>query len=377
MVQTADRGRGWPSSAGGRYDNINYVPPNAANPLRPIPMLSRLLFFRLLAVLGLAASAASATSLDGQTFDPSTYCGFESDCHRVTASAYSQPLGVPLPVVGLAGFATALGLTLVGREWAWKAARWLGVVGGLAGATLVVVQLAVIGRVCPLCLVADGCGIGLGLLAVVGPVLPGGTPVSPLARIVWPAAGLVAVLAPLTIALGNDEPETPAWVKAHWADDKITVVECTDFECEHCKKADAYIRERLAGRADVKLVRLPVPMPVHPNARPAALAYLAAKAQGRGEEMAAALFAATIRTPAECRRMAESLGLRMDEYDRAVASPATDEELGTIAAHARSAAPGVPLIFVQGHKIYGEPTPENFDDPLSRARPPGRNKPAG
>jgi len=336
-------------------------------------MLSRLLFFRLLAVLGLAASAAS---LADQTFEEPTYCGFESGCHQVTASAYGRPLGVPLPVAGLVGFAAVLGLTLVGREWAAKAARWLGVAGGLVGASLIVLQLAVIGRTCPLCLVADGCGTGLGLLAVIGRASPGGTAVSPLARIVWPAAGMLAVVAPLTAALADEETEVPAWVKAHWAEDKITIIEMTDFECEHCKNADQFIRGRVQGRADVNIVRLPVPMPAHPNGRPAALAYLAAKAQGRGDAMAAALYAAPSRAPAECRRMAHSLGLRMDEYDRAVAARETEEELAAILIQSRSVSQKVPVIWVQGQKIEGEPTAENFDPILNEARPPGRKKPA-
>ena len=81
--------------------------------------------------------------------------------------------------------------------------------------------------------------------------------------------------------------------------------------------------------------------------RPAARAYLAAKVQGRGEAMAAALLAAAVRTPAECRRLAGSIGLNLVDYDRVVKDEATDAELDAAIAWAQGAGPGLPLIWVQ------------------------------
>src|SRR5437870_12606011 len=75
------------------------------------PMLMR---YQLLAVrvLSLVAVAVSAAQLADSLTKAGTFCPFEGDCEAVTASAYGNPLGVPLPVVGVFGFATLFALTL-------------------------------------------------------------------------------------------------------------------------------------------------------------------------------------------------------------------------------------------------------------------------
>jgi uncharacterized membrane protein len=298
--------------------------------------------------------------------DDATFCSFESGCEAVTSSVYGKPLGIPLPIFGLAGFAAILGLTLVNRDSAGRIARWLAIAGAAVGISLIVVQFAVLERLCPLCLVADVCAIGLGVLAVKPLVVQSG---SSLVRAAWSIAAVLAVLLPLSLALADATAEPPDWVQAQWVEGKVNVVEVTDFECEHCKRADEYVREVLQTRSDVNFVRMPVPMPKHANSRPAAIAFQAAKVQGRGNEMAEALFAAPSRSPANCRKIAEELHLNMAEYDRVVSDPATDQEVTARSVAAKAAGPGVPLIWIQSHVIYGSPTIENFDGPFRRARP--------
>ena len=325
-------------------------------------MRFRLFLFRSFAVIGLAASSAS---LVDQALGNGSFCSFESGCEAVTSSTYGKPLGLPLPAFGIIGFAAVLGLTLTG-ERAFPISRRLAHLGAIIGLGLIVVQVAVLQRVCPLCLIVDGAAIALGLLAIAK--LPA-TPCRAASRAVWFVLAVLAVLAPLAIGFVDEAPDPPDWVQSHWVEGKIAVVEVTDFECEHCRKADEYLREALKDRADVTFVRIPIPMPKHANSRPAAIAYLAAKAQGRGEAMAEALFAAASRTSADCRRLAEKLGLNLTEYDRVVADPTTDDAVSSAAAAAKAAGPGVPLIWIQSHLIYGSPTADNFDGPLRRARP--------
>lgn len=323
-------------------------------------MRFRLPIFRFVAVIGLAASSAS---LADQALGHGSFCSFESGCEAVTSSAYGKPLGIPLPTLGLAGFAAVLGFTLIGRE---RVSRRLAHLAALIGLALIVVQFAVLHRVCPLCLVADAAAMGLGLLAIAPlPALPARA----ISRATWFVLAVLAVLVPLAIGLLDEAPDPPDWIQSHWVEGKITVVEVTDFECEHCRKADEYLRDALKTRSDVNFARIPVPMPKHANSRPAALAFHAAKAQGRGEPMAVALFAAASRTPADCRGLAEKLGLNLLEYDRVVADPATDDRVRVATAAAKAAGPGVPLIWIQSHLIYGSPTPDNFDGPLRRAKP--------
>jgi len=326
-------------------------------------MITRILFVRLLCVAALAASSAS---LADQSLGDGTFCSFESGCEQVTSSAYGKPLGIPLPVFGILGFASVLGLTLLGTERANAIARRFAHVGAVIGLLLIAIQFAVLGRTCPLCLVADLCGIAVGLVAF--RPLPPRTP-SAASRAAWLILAVLAVFVPLAFAYADVAADPPDWVQARWVEGKINIVEVTDFECESCRRADEYVREALKGRADVHLVRIPVPMPIHANSRTAAIAFHAAQAQGRGDDMALALFGAASLTAPDCRRLAERLGLNLAEYDRVVADPATDAQVGTASKAAQAAGPGVPLIWIQSHLIYGSPSEENFDGPLSRARP--------
>lgn len=326
-------------------------------------MMSRLTIFRSLAVLGLAVSSASLA--DQMMGDP-TYCSFDSGCEEVTSSAYGKPLGIPLPFVGLVGFAGTLSLTLLGRDRATTNARRLVLLAAIGGLVLILVQVAVLGRICPLCLVADGCAIAMGLLAIVP--FPSSA-CATFVRVAWSAAAAFVIAVPILLASLDAQPDPPDWVRAQWVDGKINVVEVTDFECDHCRKADEYMRDALKDRGEVHLVRIPIAMQKHPHSRPAAIAFLAAQAQGRGEEMGQALFTATSLAPADCRRLAETLGLRMTEYDRVVADPAADAEVTTRSEAARIVGSGAPLVWIQSHYFQGSPTEEKFDGPLRRARP--------
>lgn len=321
---------------------------------------------RILRGLCLVALASSAASLAEQSFGDGTFCSFESGCEAVTSSEYGQFLGLPLPYYGIIGFTAILGLSLVGGERIIRIVRWLSFAAAIAGAGLIVVQFAVLGRVCQLCLIVDGCAIGMGIVAAFP--LPIQTPSNPV-RAVWGVLAVLAVLVPLSFAYSEVKPDPPDWVMAEWVQNEITVVEVTDFECEHCRRADEYVRDVLKDRPDVRFVRIPVEMPKHANSRTAALAFHAAKAQGRGNEMAEALFAAKSLTAADCRALAAKLGLNLAEYDRVVADPETDRRVSEASAASKVVGPGVPLFWIQEHMSYGNPTFENFDGPLIRARP--------
>src|SRR4051812_28264946 len=97
------------------------------------------------AVIGLAGSIASAIDYFGA--DP-TFCA-ESGCATVRASAWSHPLGVPLPVVGIAFGALALALCFVARP---RLRLALAIAGGLGGLGLIAIQAFAVGAWCKLCL---------------------------------------------------------------------------------------------------------------------------------------------------------------------------------------------------------------------------------
>jgi protein-disulfide isomerase len=219
---------------------------------------------------------------------------------------------------------------------------------------------------------ADGSGIALAALALGGSSkqLRSAT-VSTVSRPIWFGVAIVMMSAPLLWAVWKREiPASqiavPDEVKAFWVDGRITVVEVTDFDCPHCARADRVLKEALRDATNIHFVRLAAPMPNHANARPAARAYVAAQQQGKGDEMATALYAAESRSADACREIAERLGLTMADYDRVVADRNTDAKLDATIAWARRAG-SLPLICIQDRGFARVPTADEIRDALRAA----------
>jgi hypothetical protein len=69
-------------------------------------------------------------------------------------------------------------------------------------------------------------------------------------------------------------------------------------------------------KTPVRIVRKMLPLPMHPGAVPAAIAWVCADMQGKGEEMAKLLFAAdpATFTASGCQRMAKEAGCDMERF---------------------------------------------------------------
>lgn len=325
-------------------------------------MRYRSTLLRTLVLVGLAASAAlAADHLTGA----GAFCAFDGGCGAVAASAYGAVAGVPLSVFGLAGFALLLTLALTPRRWARFGVRVAAAVAGVSGAALLVIQLTVLGRVCPWCVVADAAGVGAAVVALAG--RRDQEPLHGAWRAGWAGAAVLAILVPGFWSLAHRPPDVPEQVRAHWVAGEVTVVEVTDFDCPSCQRVEPVLKE-VVERERVRFVRLVAPMPHHENARPAGRAFLAAARQGRGEAMAAALFAAETRAPEQCRILAAGLGLDLAEYDRVVRDPATDAELDRTVEWARRSGRGLPLIWVRDRLFTGVPTAAELAAAIDRAR---------
>jgi uncharacterized membrane protein/2-hydroxychromene-2-carboxylate isomerase len=320
---------------------------------------------RLLALVGLGVSSALVAD---SVFEIGTFCRPDDPCGEVAASSYGQVFGVPLSAVGLVGFSLILLTSLVPTRWAAAAVRLLAVVAGLAGAGLLIIQLAVLRQVCPYCVAADLSGIGMAVIALARrppAARPGGGWGEVLG---WLWGGRVAGLGPLFWEAAHLPTTAPPQVQAHWVPGKITVVEVTDFDCPHCQRADPVVRAWLA-RHDVKFVRLVAPLPGHMEAWPAATAYVAAVRQGKGEPMAEALYAAASRDRASCRRLATQLGLDLAAYDLAVADPAVESEIRATYKWVEAYGLGLPFFWIQDELVVGMPTFDRLDQALARAKP--------
>ena len=108
-----------------------------------------------IAVLGLAASIASLIDYVGAS---ATFCA-ETGCATVRESAWSHPLGVPLPVLGIAFSAAAAALVFVDAP---RLRRVLAIAGAAVAMALIGVQALAIGAWCKLCLIADPAAIEIG-----------------------------------------------------------------------------------------------------------------------------------------------------------------------------------------------------------------------
>jgi protein-disulfide isomerase len=313
---------------------------------------------RLLTLGAIAAAiaglGASLTTLIDDLGSAPTFCA-ETGCEIVRTSSWARPLGIPMSVLGVLFFSTALVLAFVAAP---RLRRWLAIAGGAWALWLIALQAFVIGAWCKLCLVADPSAILHAIFVVAGARTLGASPrrLLPIAPAI---AAIVAVLGIWTQAPPAAAPTapqgTPESVARAQVQGAVTVVEFVDFQCPFCREMQARLERALSQTSTpVRIVRKMVPLPQHKGAAPAALAYCCAEAQGRGEEMAKALFTAEPAdlTPDGCEAIAARIGCDLDRYradmaaaEQRVTSDLNDAEQAGIEA--------LPTLFIGSERING------------------------
>lgn len=144
------------------------------------------------------------------------------------------------------------------------------------------------------------------------------------------------------------------------ADDKVTVVEFLDFECESCAAAYPVVeslRDEFDGEIDVAIRYFPIPS--HFNSQNAAVAVEAAARQGALEPMYSAMYETQASWGEQqvsmadlFREFAVQLELDLEQYDADVADPAVVERVQS--DFADGVALGVestPTFFVDDEKV--------------------------
>jgi protein-disulfide isomerase len=304
-----------------------------------------------ISVIGLAASVASLIDYLGAS---PTFCA-ETGCATVRESAWAHPLGIPMPVLGIAFFCAALALGFVDVP---RLRRALAITGAVWAAALIAVQVFAIGAWCKLCLIADPAALGYAVVVLAG----AGTLRLSAARGVAAASAVVAAIAGLALWTRAEPPAppppsggAPAFVQTAQAPGVATLVEVVDFECPFCRRMQTELSAALAqARVPVRLVRKMLPLPNHRHAMPAALAYCCADAQGKGDAMADALFAAPPDqlTPEGCETLAAGVGCDLERYRRDL--PAAKARVATEMAEVRAAGVhALPTLFVGTERIEG------------------------
>jgi uncharacterized membrane protein len=264
------------------------------------------------AIVGFGASLA--TAIDDLGPEP-TFCN--EACDVVRQSVWAKPLGIPMSLLGVLFFATMIGLAFVERP---KLRRVIAVAGAAWAIWLVVLQGVVIEAWCKLCLVADPAAVAVAVFVLAGArtIRPGAKPIA------ISVVGLAAIVVGLGLwtrsaELPPSDGPIPDFVAKAQVKGKVTVVEVVDFECPFCRKMQTRLDEALTRtRTPVQVVRKMMPLPMHQYAVPAAVAWCLADDQGKGEEMAHALFAAD---PDDlhfddCKKLAAKLGCDLDRFVR-------------------------------------------------------------
>jgi protein-disulfide isomerase len=169
------------------------------------------------------------------------------------------------------------------------------------------------------------------------------------------AANLAAVPAPAApreakIPVRADDPSRGK------RDAKVTVVEFSDFQCPFCSRAVPVVKEvEKEFGGDVRIVWKHLPLPMHANAMPAALAAEAARQQGKFWEMHDRLFAGQqALSDTSYGAAAKELGLDVERFESARKAPATRARVEEDAkAAAAAGVTGTPTFVVNGEPVAG------------------------
>ena len=136
-------------------------------------------------------------------------------------------------------------------------------------------------------------------------------------------------------------------------DAPVTVAVFSDFECPYCSKILPLIEQALKNNSEtVKIAFKNFPLQKHEMARPAALAALAAKEQGKFWEFHDRLFAEKKITVDSFKTIVTELGLNQERFDEDMKSPLLFYKLNKDMEEAgRIGITGTPVIFVNGKKL--------------------------
>jgi uncharacterized membrane protein/predicted DsbA family dithiol-disulfide isomerase len=330
-----------------------------------------LLVLRAAVLVALLGSAA--LTIDYLSPVPS-FCGASSGCGTVQHSGwgYLGAARIPLPALGVVGFTVVLTLSLLPGRRRFAAAP-VALAGGVAALGLLIVQWFVVKAFCALCV-----GVDVAALVAAGAAAAfiwwpapkpakaddsaGSAPKSedalpePLHDGAWIALGVLAVIAPLLWPSLRPAPDVPREIAAYYQPGKVNVVEFVDFECPFCRLYHPELKKVAAEFVgQVNLVRLDLPLAMHPNARGAARAHLCAVAEGREEQMADALFATEDLTEPGLLAAGKAAGLDTQALERCMKDPAIDRKAGEAEALLTRLGilEGLPTTFIGSRMFVG------------------------
>jgi protein-disulfide isomerase len=144
--------------------------------------------------------------------------------------------------------------------------------------------------------------------------------------------------------------------KGNLSSPKITIVECSDFDCPFCNRATGIMDQVMKEYGDkVAFYFRHYPLPMHKNAEPAHRAAIAAEKQGKFWEMHDLLFKdKSKRSEADFVAYAEQLGMDTAKFKADWAAPATAQRVkDDIAACQKLEVRGAPGFLINGRLMSG------------------------
>ncbi|XOF35165.1 MAG: DsbA family protein [Candidatus Electrothrix sp. YB6] len=142
-------------------------------------------------------------------------------------------------------------------------------------------------------------------------------------------------------------------------DAPVTLVVFSDFQCPFCSKVQPLLDKILESNpGKLKIVFKHLPLQMHKQARPAALASIAAQEQGKFWEMHDALFAVSKKLNKETiEKAATDIGLDMEKFKKDWTSPAVEEKLKKDMMDAgKAGVGGTPSLYINGRQVKGRGT---------------------
>ena len=372
----------------------------------------------MLAILALSAVGLAAsiylTNLHHQIFtgklEDFGFCGIsrQISCEAVSASPYATMLGVPLAWLGVLLYLFWIALAAVGAHRPDQNSRLASGLLLITAGTAVLFNLYLgqlmffrMDAICLLCLLTYLVNLIVLLLATrlaKGELLPTATaaiqaiaPFSGKTRygFVLLAVGVVAVGVIGQFQMQKGIAEASKFDEAGFrkfqeeserlpvkiasdpfhggSDAKLTIVEFSDFQCPHCRKAHVVLQTVLSGYGDrIKFVFKNLPLPFHHSAKPLARLGEAAHKQGRFwplhdlvfERQAEFRERETALSSEEMMRFARDAGLDMAQLEKDFADPASNAAVeADLLESARLGIRSTPVFLFNGLLIRGLPPP--------------------
>ncbi|MFO0658605.1 MAG: vitamin K epoxide reductase family protein [Polyangiaceae bacterium] len=329
-----------------------------------------LLVVRIAALVALLVSGALL--VDYQTATPQ-FCEAGSTCDVIKSSGYGHPFGIPVPLLGILSFLSLLVLSVLPSERARRLTGWAAMLGGVIAFGLLATQAALFGSFCKLCVLVDTSAIvaalaGSNLRNYAAPTSATETERDWFHPAAWVILSLCAAAAAIVFSISRPPGEAPAEIRSFWKTGAINVVDFSDFECPFCRLAHPRIADAIKDVPNVNFVRLTVPLDMHPHARFASRAYLCSEQQGKGEEVAHALFLTENMTARDCEKIAVDHGVALDAYRACIESPETDKKIDeTRELFKKAKMRGLPSVWIGNELLGGLREPGEYKDAVANA----------